>query len=159
MDFQAGSRGSRVGSYARDNLVLSLTILGHLRSTDQDFVDATRNYISRIGSIISKAQITNGGPVILFQPENEYTACVGTDLSSSNTSACLEGEYMATVESLYRDSGVEVPFVHNDAVPLGNWAPGTGAGAVDIYGFDTYPFGWGNPSCKQECSKPFSGLD
>lgn len=37
------------------------------------FIDATRNYVENVGKIIADAQITNGGPVVLFQPENEYT--------------------------------------------------------------------------------------
>lgn len=48
-----------------------------LRSTDPAFLNATKNYISHIGKIISKAEITKGGPVILFQPENEYSLFSG----------------------------------------------------------------------------------
>ncbi|GFF73252.1 hypothetical protein IFM47457_03346 [Aspergillus lentulus] len=115
---------------------------GDVRSVDPNYLSATRNYIENVGRIISRAQITNGGPVILFQPENEYTMCSGFT-SIDTVSACLDKNYMAAVEEQYRHAGIVVPFVSNDAVPFGNWAPGTGAGAVDIYGFDNYPFGWG----------------
>lgn len=35
-------------------------------------MDSTKYYIDQIGKVIAKGQITNGGPVILLQPENEY---------------------------------------------------------------------------------------
>ncbi|CAG8902480.1 unnamed protein product [Penicillium egyptiacum] len=115
---------------------------GDVRSVAPDFLNATRDYVTNVGRIISEAQITNGGPVVLFQPENEYTMCSGFT-SVEEISTCLDKDYMAHVEDLYRESGLVVPFVSNDAVPLGNWAPGTGPGAMDLYGFDNYPFGWG----------------
>ena len=118
-------------------------IEGSVRTTDPSFLNATKNYISTIGEIISKAQITNGGPVILFQPENEYSVCEGAS-SDEELNFCLEKDYMAAIEQQFRDAGIVVPFVNNDGVALGDWAPGTGKGAVDIYGFDNYPFGWGN---------------
>ena len=46
-------------------------VKGRLRTHDRDYMDSTANYMKRIGEIIAPAQITNGGPVILFQPENE----------------------------------------------------------------------------------------
>ncbi|KAI1390475.1 glycoside hydrolase family 35 protein [Hypoxylon trugodes] len=122
---------------------------GEIRSDDPDFENATKTYLSSIGSIISKAQITNGGPVILVQPENEYSFC--TDYTSpGGINACLHKGYMAWVEDELRNAGIVVPFLSNDAVPLGSFAPGSGTGAVDIYGLDDYPFLWGgscaNPS-------------
>ncbi|KAH0127735.1 putative beta-galactosidase, partial [Aureobasidium melanogenum] len=46
---------------------------GILRTRDPRFLNATDNYSRHIGEIIAKAQITEGGPVILYQPENEYS--------------------------------------------------------------------------------------
>ena len=37
------------------------------------YIPYTTNYVRNIAGIIAKAQITNGGPVILLQPENEYS--------------------------------------------------------------------------------------
>ena len=39
-----------------------------------EFVQYTENYMKNIGQILAKAQITNEGPIILVQPENEYDA-------------------------------------------------------------------------------------
>ncbi|KAI1407154.1 glycoside hydrolase family 35 protein [Hypoxylon sp. FL1857] len=121
---------------------------GVIRSSAPGFENAAKEYISTIGSIISKAQITNGGPVILVQPENEYSFC-GNYTSIIDISACLDRDYMAWVETELRNAGIVVPFLSNDAIPLGNFAPGSGTGAVDIYGLDDYPFQWGNG-----CSNP-----
>lgn len=45
---------------------------------------------------------------------------------------------MAAVEQKFRDAGIVVPSILNDAYPHGYFAPGTGPGAVNIYGFDGY---------------------
>lgn len=123
---------------------------GRLKTTDPDYLDAITPYIRTIGNIISKAQVTKGGPVILLQPENEYTMCANNTgyvqannfTTNSWDTSCLEKEYMAYVEQQYRKAGIVVPFINNDAAPDGNFAPGTGLGAVDIYSFDDYPLGW-----------------
>lgn len=88
--------------------------------------------MSHVAGSIAKAQITNGGPVILYQPENEYSgACCGAVFPDPN--------YMQYVEDQARKAGVTVPFVNNDAWEGWHNAPGTGLGQVDIYGFDNYP--------------------
>lgn len=123
---------------------------GRLRSTDADYLDAITPYIKATGERISSAQITNGGPVILFQPENEYTLCLNTtEYTQINNmtldgidSSCLDKEYMAYLQKEYRKAGITVPYIINDAFSVGNFGPGTGVGAGDIYSFDSYPLGW-----------------
>lgn len=130
---------------------------GRLRTSDPDFLDAIALYISVVGGLIAKAQITEGGPVILLQPENEYTLCASTmgytqdnNVTFANyDSSCLDKEYMSYVETKFREAGIVVPLIVNDAFPLGNFAPGKGEGAVDIYSFDNYPLGWGIASMSE----------
>ena len=81
--------------------------------------------MEHICSIIAKAQITNGGPVILFQPENEYSAGDGVPFPSH--------EYLKYVNDQARNAGIVVPLINNDAWQGGTGAPGSGIGAVDIY--------------------------
>lgn len=81
--------------------------------------------MAKICSIIAKAQITNGGPVILFQPENEYT--------NFKNGSSVDGQYFQYVIDQARKAGIVVPLISNDARPLGHNAPGTGVGTVDIY--------------------------
>ncbi|KAI2617103.1 glycoside hydrolase family 35 protein [Hypoxylon sp. NC1633] len=106
-------------------------IKGQLRTPDENYLAATDNYAARIGAIIARAQITQGGPVILYQPENEYSVGVSIPFPS--------GRYMQYVEDQARNAGIVVPLISNDAAPLGRNAPGTGLGEVDIYGHDAYP--------------------
>ncbi|KAL4962576.1 glycoside hydrolase family 35 protein [Aspergillus stella-maris] len=127
---------------------------GPFKRTDAAYRDAITPYIAAIGRIIASAQITHGGPVILVQPENEYTLCVTQDgytqvnnmTITSIDSSCLEKEYMAYVQDQLRQAGIIVPFIVNDAFPVGNFAPGTGVGAGDMYAFDSYPLGWSTAS-------------
>ncbi|EGX95058.1 beta-galactosidase, putative [Cordyceps militaris CM01] len=109
-------------------------IKGVLRTDAPDYLEATNNYMANIGAIIAKAQITNGGPVILFQPENEY--------SGASVSPFPNKKYMQYVIDQARKSGIVVPLIDNDSYPGGTGAPGTGEGEVDIYGFDSYPLGF-----------------
>ncbi|KAI9871392.1 MAG: hypothetical protein M1830_002959 [Pleopsidium flavum] len=107
-----------------------------------DYLPEADNYVRNIGRIIAKAQITNGGPVILVQPENEYTfATAGTVFPNA--------AYFQAVEDQLRATGIVVPFVSNDAGPLGLFAPGNGTGEVQIYGHDSYPLGF-------DCANPYN---
>lgn len=97
--------------------------------------------MAHVSETIAKYQITNGGPIILYQPENEYTeACCGADFP--------DGSYMQYIEEQARNAGIVVPLINNDAEPMGHNAPGTGVGSVNIYGHDDYPLGFdcANPS-------------
>ena len=125
-------------------------IKGPVRTNATDWMNATKNYIHEMGAIISKAQITNGGPVILFQPENEYTICADALEGAGpgdigNLSDCLNPWYMEEVTNLWRETGIVVPYIINDALPVGNFLPGSGPGEAEIWGYDGYPLGWGVP--------------
>ena len=65
--------------------------------------------MANVAGVIAKAQITNGGPVILLQPENEY--------SQGDTGAPTyfpDPVYFKYVEDQYRNAGIVVPFISND---------------------------------------------
>ncbi len=66
--------------------------------------------MANIAAAIAKAQITNGGPVILVQPENEYSGSYGTV-----TGGFPNPTYFAYVKKQLRDGGIIVPFINNDA--------------------------------------------
>ncbi|KAI2615197.1 glycoside hydrolase family 35 protein [Hypoxylon sp. NC1633] len=108
---------------------------GGLRTVAPDYLNATNNYMTSICKIIADAQITNGGPVILLQPENEYTV-------ANTYTPFPDASYMEYVIQQARDAGIVVPFISNDASPYGHNAPGTGLGEVEIYGHDGYPLGF-----------------
>lgn len=82
---------------------------GILRTRDQRYLDATKNYVDSISKTIAKAQITNGGPVIALQPENEYSQAIsGYDLFPDPV-------YFGYVEDQYRNNSIVVPLISNDA--------------------------------------------
>lgn len=111
---------------------------GYLRTMDSQWLNETQHYMATMGKIIADAQIDNGGPVIMAQPENEYSTWPGM----SDFPNATNKEYMAYVETQLRDAGVTVPLVVNDNMVLGLFAPNSGVGAVDIYGIDAYPLRW-----------------
>ena len=85
-------------------------IKGQLRTRAPDFLKATDNYMSHISKTIADAQITNGGPVILVQPENEYTGSSGPV-----TGGFPDPVYFTYIKNQLRDAGIVMPFISNDA--------------------------------------------
>ncbi|KAE8380239.1 glycoside hydrolase superfamily [Aspergillus bertholletiae] len=122
-----------------------LRIQGAIRSMSPDYVDAVKDYMSVVGKIIANAQITRGGPVIMVQPENEYTTWPG--LTEEEFPSQMNREVMALMAEELRAAGVEVPMAMNDNKVEGYFAPGTGLGEVDIYGIDAYPM-------RYDCAHP-----
>ncbi|KAJ5413180.1 hypothetical protein N7465_005485 [Penicillium sp. CMV-2018d] len=106
-----------------------------IRSDDPEYLNSTENYVSTLGRIIERAQITHGGPVIMVQPENEYSTWPGV----TNFPNEMNRNYMTHVEEQLLDEGITVPSIVNDNLVMGYFAPGSGKGAVDIYAIDAYP--------------------
>lgn len=120
---------------------------GTLRSDDPEYMNATELYTHEIGKIIADAQITNGGPVILFQPENEYQGAIeGFEMPNFN--------YWDLVKAQYRNAGVIVPYINNESWQAGYITANTQA-SVDIYGHDSYPLG---TDCENPSIWPKDGL-
>lgn len=115
-------------------------VKGVPRTADPSYLDATANYVKNMGNIIAGAQITNGGPIILVQPENEYSAAeAGIKFP--------DPVYFNYVKQQFRNAGIIVPFINNDAGPHGYDSPSSAA-PVDIYGHDNYPLGF-------DCANPY----
>lgn len=101
-----------------------------------------------MGEKIAKAQITNGGPVVMLQIENELSAGV-PDVEWP------QKEYMQDLVDKFRAAGVVVPTTNNDAWTAGWHAPGSGVGEMDLYAHDGYPNGF---NCKQPYNWSTTGL-
>ena len=130
--------------------------------------------MKNVGAKIASAQITNGGPIILVQPENEYTQ------ATSAIKPFPDPEYFQYVIDQLRDAGIVMPLISNDASAKGynapiETAPGYPA-VVDIYGHDGYPLGfdcanptvwpnnalptnWGQLHMQQSPNTPYSILE
>lgn len=123
-----------------------LRINATIRSNDPEYLKTTEKYMSTMGKIIEKAQITHGGPVIMVQPENEYATW--PDVSESEFPTQMNREYMDYVEKQLLDEGITAPLIVNDNKALGYWAPDSGLGATDIYGIDSYPLRYDCEFCE-----------
>ena len=111
--------------------------LGKLRTSDETYHQAWLPWIKEIGAIIAKNQITNGGPVILEQIENELQE---TRYDPTNTLVV----YMEQLKNATREAGIVVPTMHNEKGQRSvSWSTDymDVGGAVNIYGLDSYPGG------------------
>ncbi|KAK4659899.1 hypothetical protein QC762_114400 [Podospora pseudocomata] len=106
-----------------------------LRTADLEFLQAAENYVVRVANLMAKWQVDNGGPVILYQVENEYT------MSTDSYKGFPDNGYMQWLIEKAKNASITIPIINNDAWPAGNSRPGIGVGEVDIYGHDLYPFG------------------
>ena len=110
---------------------------GKYRTSNETYYQAWSPWIQEIGAILSKNQITEGGPVILTQVENELQE---TTHSSDNTLVI----YMEQVEEALRNASIVVPFTSNEKGERSiSWTTDYEdvGGAVNVYGLDSYPGG------------------
>ncbi|EJD38336.1 glycoside hydrolase family 35 protein [Auricularia subglabra TFB-10046 SS5] len=114
-------------------------VQGHLRSNDSDFEAAWIPYMRKVIELSKSYQITEGGPIIAWQIENEYTGDPKYGVPN-------KVEYMEQLEAFVLKEGIVVPLTFNDASWDKQFA--TGPAAVDIYGVDSYPqsFDCSNPT-------------
>ncbi|KAI0091585.1 glycoside hydrolase family 35 protein [Irpex rosettiformis] len=125
------------------------TISGSLRTDNPNYTQADHKdnaipawtlYMTQISKLIAKNQITNGGPIILVQAENEFSE--GTDRSP----------YMQAIIDIYRVNGIvilgghtlrmskAITFNDQHSGQNGNFSPDRpGTGRVNIYCGDSYP--------------------
>lgn len=73
-----------------------------IRCMDPRYTAAVERYATAIAPIIKKYEVTNGGPIIMVQVENEYGS-YGNDRT-----------YMKWIHDLWRDKGIGVPFYTAD---------------------------------------------
>ncbi|KAH8093824.1 glycoside hydrolase family 35 protein [Cristinia sonorae] len=113
---------------------------GSVRTDNPAYKETWVPYMTEITKIIARNQITRGGPIIMVQAENEFSA--GGSRSG----------YMQDIIDLYHELGIVVPTMHNDqhaGRAEGNYSPDLpGTGRVNIYCADSYPQGqssWSQP--------------
>ena len=80
-----------------------------LRSKDPKFLDPATRYLKEVGRVLAPLQVTNGGPILMVQVENEY-GFFGKD-----------AEYMGELRQALIDGGFDVPlFACNPTGAIGN---------------------------------------
>ncbi|KAJ5536850.1 CAZyme family GH35 [Penicillium frequentans] len=122
--------------------------MGKERTSATSYYDCWYPWIEKVGAIIADNQITNGGPVILNQIENELQE---TTHSATNTLVL----YMEQIEAAFSTAGVVVPSTSNEkGMRDMSWSTDYEdvGGAVDVYGLDSYPGGL-------SCTNPDSGFN
>jgi beta-galactosidase len=85
-----------------------------LRRDNEPFLQYTRNYINRLYQEVGGLQITQGGPIIMVQAENEFGSYV-----SQRKDIPLEEHraYNAKIVQQLKDAGFDVPMFTSD----GSW--------------------------------------
>lgn len=73
-----------------------------LRCSNKVYLEYVERYYDKLIPLLTPLQITNGGPIIMFQIENEYGS-FGNDK-----------EYLKALRQMMVDRGVTVPFVTSD---------------------------------------------
>ena len=86
-----------------------------LRSCYEPYLNHVREYYKKLFEILTPLQITKGGPIIMFQVENEYGA-YGEDTA-----------YLEAIRDMMVENGVDVPFITSD----GPWGDYLTCGKVD----------------------------
>jgi hypothetical protein len=110
---------------------------GKLRTSDETYRKAWSEWVTEVVPIIAKNQITNGGPVILTQVENELQE---TTYSATNTLVI----YMEQLKTAFKAAGIIVPLSHNEkGMRSMSWSTDykNVGGAINVYGLDSYPGG------------------
>ncbi len=79
-----------------------------LRSSYEPYLNHIKEYYKELFKILAPLQITNGGPIIMFQIENEYGA-YGED-----------ADYLESIKQMMIDNGAVVPLVTSDG-PWGDY--------------------------------------
>lgn len=72
-----------------------------VRSNNQPFLNATRSYIERLAEELRDQQITNGGPILMVQLENEYGSFVA---QSQGVLDPADKTYLAANAKMLRDN-------------------------------------------------------
>jgi beta-galactosidase GanA len=101
---------------------------GRARTSAPGYTAAYQEWLGHIDKILARHQITRGGPIVLYNVENEYAA---------NT----DRQYMQDIQAKVRADGIDVPITHNQCCDNASWTTdwANGQGAVQILGVDDYP--------------------
>lgn len=89
-----------------------------VRCLDTRYMAAVERYIRALSQVIKPLQVTEGGPILMLQIENEYGS-FGNDRN-----------YLLRLRKLWRDAGIRVPFYTADGATTYMLEAGTLPGAA-----------------------------
>lgn len=85
-----------------------------IRTLNQPFLDSCRDYLSHLAAQVKDLQVTNGGPIIMVQAENEFGSYV---VQRKDIPLEVHKKYNAAFIDMLKDVGFHVPFFTSD----GTW--------------------------------------
>lgn len=94
-----------------------------VRSNDAKFLKAAKRYMMRVGQELKRHLITNGGPIIMAQVENEYGS-FGNDF-----------DYMSAIRNMMIEAGFDVTLFTSDGPSLRLLKGGTLPDALSVINF------------------------
>ncbi|KAH7155975.1 putative beta-galactosidase [Dactylonectria macrodidyma] len=113
---------------------------GPLRDDNEAYTKAWERYSGAVAEYVRPHLVTNGGPIILWQIENEYGyQWIDPDKKTPNQTAI---NYMELLEEKTREWDIDVPFTANNPnMWTRAWSKdyGDAGGEADLYGLDHYP--------------------
>ncbi|KAL4876531.1 glycoside hydrolase superfamily [Aspergillus karnatakaensis] len=116
---------------------------GPLRDDNEKYTAAWEQYSGAVAEYVRPHLITNGGPVIMWQLENEYgNQWADRELKVPNATAV---NYMQLLQDRHREWGVDAVLTHNNPnMNTKSWSKDWSdvGGEVDLYGLDHYPACW-----------------
>lgn len=86
-----------------------------IRSNNKPFLDSCSTYINKLAEAVKGFQVTNGGPVIMIQAENEFGSYV---VQRKDISLNDHKKYSEAIKQQLIDAGFNVPFFTSDASSL-----------------------------------------
>lgn len=85
-----------------------------IRTLNQPFLDSCKVYLSHLASQVKDLQVTNGGPIIMVQAENEFGSYV---VQRKDIPLEVHKQYNAAFIGMLKEVGFNVPFFTSD----GTW--------------------------------------
>lgn len=85
-----------------------------IRTLNQPFLDSCRDYLTHLATQVKDLQVTNGGPIIMVQAENEFGSYV---VQRKDIPLEVHKKYNAAFIGMLKDVGFNVPFFTSD----GTW--------------------------------------
>ncbi len=98
-----------------------------LRSRDPRFLEAARAYLKEVGRVLGPLQVTQGGPILMVQAENEYGFYAS------------DAAYMGEIRQALLDAGFEVPLF--DCNPVWQLKNGYREDLFSVVNFGSNPKG------------------
>lgn len=85
-----------------------------IRTYNQPFLDSCRVYINELAAQVTDYQITNGGPIVMVQAENEFGSYVE---QRPDVSLEMHRKYSGAIKDMLIEAGFNIPMFTSD----GSW--------------------------------------